>query len=420
MLSTVLAAEFDQDDIRDDPAYLCTHDCHHDNFRVCDAAQATTAAPNYFPLCRIGDRNFIDGGFGHNNPSFDIYTHYKDVELFNVSPKVDMKKILIINIGTGVDRRRLKQPDEQERPQSSQKQAKRKRQSLTGIANLLRQMKYQTTNAQGPFYILKAISRATEGVVDIHRFTADTGLHKIKLDKYRELEEIERLTSEYVDRPDVDEELIEVAKKLAQGWKEQNTPEVVPMSVGEDEILPAPIRAHAIPLQRVILLDDLDQIVANPAGGLPPDRDPVELREQPPRPSTTVMPAPAIDITPSSSLVQPTNTSSLHRPSPSTMPGSTLGPDTLGEDVIDIGPASDGVEPSDTAPPLSIQERASDPLPETLPLQSAHPTRSLNGTTPECSPNRLFAREVGRPSTDINNKEVGMGLGGQFAAQEAS
>ena len=394
-LSTVLAAEFEGDDIRDDPAYLCSHDCDHEsNFRVCDAAQATTAAPSYFPLCRIGDRNFIDGGFGHNNPSFDIYTHYKTVQSYDVSPRVDMNKILIINIGTGVDRRRIKQSDEQQRPQSSQTQIKRHRQSLTGVANLFRQMKYHTTNAQAPFYILKAISRANEGMLDVHRFTADTGLHKIKLDKYRELKEIERLTNEYVDRPDIDKELIEVAKKLALGWREHNTAKAVPLSVGDDEVVPALSSNHTFSLRQGTLLPHIYQQAATPPS------------------------ASAAAITPPSSLVQPPNTSSSHQPSPSTIPGSTLGADTLGEDMIDIGPASDRVEPSDTTP-LSIQERSNDPLPDDLSPRPAHPTKSLNGTTPESSPNRLFTREAGL-STDINNKEAGMALGGQFGEQESS
>ena len=418
MVSTVLAAEFDGDDIRDDPAYLCSHNCDHEfNFRVCDAAQATTAAPSYFPLCRIGDRNFIDGGFGHNNPSFDIYTHYKAVEAYDVSQRVDMNNILIVNIGTGVDCRRIKQSDERQRPQSSQKQAKRHRQSLTGIANLLRQMKYHTTNAQAPFYILKAISRANEGTLDVHRFTADTGLHKIKLDKYRELKEIERLTNEYVDRPDVDEELMEVAKKLAQGWREQNTMEAVPMSVNDDEIVPTPIQRF--PPRLGSQLSYLRQSTTSPRGERSPEKESAELEGQHPFPLAPTVPSPAADNTPSNSPVQPNNTSSsLHRPSPSTMPGSTLGADTLGEDMIDIGPASDRVEPSDSRP-LSIRERASEPLPDTLSPRSAHPTRSLNGTTPESSPSRLFTREAGL-STDINNKEVGMALGGQFAPQESS
>jgi hypothetical protein len=77
---------------------------------------------------------------------------------------------------------------------------------------------------------------------------------------------------------------------------------------------------------------------------------------------------------------------------PSTMPGSTLAADTFKRDRIDMSPASDRVEPSDTAP-LSIQERAHDPLPDTLSPGSAYPTVSLNGRTPECSPQSVGLRE---------------------------
>jgi hypothetical protein len=395
-----LAAEFEEDDIRDDPAYLCSHDCDRGfEFRVCDAAQATTAAPSYFPLCRIGDRYFIDGGFGHNNPSFDIYTHYKHVQRFDVSPKVDMSKILIINIGTGVDRRRIRKSDEQ-RPRSLQKQVKRHRQSLTGIANMLRQMKSHATNAQAPFYVLKAISRANEGMLDVHRFSADTGLHKIKLDKYRELKEIERLTTEYIDRPDINRELILVAEKLAQGWTEQNTPGSVPLSVQDDEILPTLASSLIDHLrQDPPIPNTRQQATTLPCDVSAPSGENAGLREQ------HLEPAAAI------------STASSRQPSPSTMPGSTLGPDTLGEDGLDIGLASDCAEPSETTP-LSEREGASNP--DTTPPR-AHTTGSLDGTTPGSSPNRFprGAREVG-PPIDIDNKGADIAFGSQFAPQETS
>jgi hypothetical protein len=405
--STVLAAEFEGDDIRDEPAYLCTHNCDAEfQCRVCDAAQATTAAPSYFPFCRIGDRYFIDGGFGHNNPSFDIYIHYTNIQGKEVFPRLGMKKILMVNIGTGVDSRRVRQADEQRRPQSPQTHVKRHRQSLTGMANMLRQMKSHTTNAQAPFYILKAISRANEGMLDIHRFSADTGLHKIMLDEYRQLKEIEKLTNEYLDRPEIAQELVEVAKKLANGWKEQHSSDVAPLSIGDDEIVPAPVPKPQSSDLHGISLPEIHQQAATP----PPDVS-IPLQDT----STQTISPPVADTTSLHSLIPPPDQHSSHQRSPSTMPGSTLGADTLGEDVIDIGPASDRVEPSDTTP-LSIQERAHDPLPDTLSPRSAHLTGSLDGTTPQGSPNRIFMREDSLRA-DINNKELAMALGGQFVTQ---
>jgi hypothetical protein len=395
-----LAAEFEGDNIRDDPAYLCSHDCDRESeFRVCDAARATTAAPYYFPLCRIGDRYFIDGGFGHNNPSFDIYTHYKDVQRFDVSPRVDMSKILIINIGTGVDHRRIRKSEEQ-CPRSSQKQVKRHRQSLTGITNMLRQMKSHATNAQAPFYILKAISHTNEDMLDVHRFTADTGLHKIKLDKYRELNEIKRLTTEYIDRPDVDEELIVVARKLAHGWTEQNAPGSVAPSVHDNEILPAPasFSLDSLP-SNLLILNTSQQATTPPFDISTPRKESAGLRGQ------------------YLGQTAPISTTSSRQPSPLTTPESTLAFDTLGEDGLDIGPTSDRAEPSEPTP--SEMEGARNPLPDTIPPRSAHPTDSLNGTTPGSSPNRFprEAREVG-PLIDIDNKGADIALGSQFAPQE--
>jgi patatin-like phospholipase/acyl hydrolase len=240
LFSTVLVAEFEGVDIRDEPAYFCSHNCDHEfEFRVCDAVQATMASPSYFPFCRIGNRYFIDGGFGHNNPSFDVYKHYTSIQGNDVFPSVDMNQILLVNIGTGIDRLEVKQADENPRLQSLETRVKRRWQSLTGMPNMLRQMNSHTPNAQMPFYLLKATSRASGGMLDIHRFSADTGLHKIKLDKYRELKEIEKLTNEYIDRPDICNELIEVAEKLVQGWRaKQNLGSVSLVRADGDDIAP--------------------------------------------------------------------------------------------------------------------------------------------------------------------------------------
>jgi hypothetical protein len=416
--STVLAAEFDGSDIRDEPAFLCTHNCDEGfEFRVCDAAQATAAAPGYFALCRIGDRYFIDGGFGHNNPSFDIYTHYTDVQRCNVFPRVDMNKVLMVNIGTGIDGRRVRQPDERGRPHSPRTQVRRHRQSLTGMANMLRQLKSHTTNAQAQLYILKFISRVNEGMLDVHRFSADTGLHKIKLDEHRELRQIEKLTTEYIDRPEIAQELMEVATKLVNGWKEQHSPPSVPIPIGfpisfpigDDEVVAKSVTETHFPRRQDTALSNISQQAAH----LLPDASD-------PSPDTSIQPTSPPTAGPPTSpdlLIRPPEPASPHQPSPSTIPGSTLGPDTLGdEDAIDIGPASDRAEPSDTTP-LTIQERAHDPLPESLLPRSAHLTGSLNGTTPAGSPNRTSTREDGL-YVDVNNKELGMGLGGQFGPHE--
>lgn len=336
----------------------------------------------------------------------------------DVSPTVDMDKILIVNIGTGVDRRRVGQSEEPQRPQQPPTQVKRHRQSLTGMANMIRQMKAHTTNAQGPFYILKFISRVNEGMLDIHRFSADTGVHKIKLDKFRELKEIEKLTNEYINRPDVCKELVEVAKKLVHGWREQHSPETVLLSTGDNKFVPAPVSVSHFPNGHVVALPVMDQQAAAALPDAPTlPQDTTEIRAKPPTPSAQPVPPSTPETTAPHSLRQPPLQPSSHQPSPSTRPGSTIGPDMLGEDVIDLAALSNRVEPSDTTP-LSIQERANEPLPDRLSPRSAHPTGSLNGTTPQGSPNRLTMREDGL-HVDINNKELGMALGGQFGPQES-
>jgi patatin-like phospholipase/acyl hydrolase len=38
------------------------------NYKIWEAARATTAAPTYFPRMKLDDYEYIDGGVGFNNP----------------------------------------------------------------------------------------------------------------------------------------------------------------------------------------------------------------------------------------------------------------------------------------------------------------------------------------------------------------
>jgi hypothetical protein len=268
---------------------------------------------------------------------------------------------------------------------------------------MLRQMKSHATNTQGPFYILKAISRASEGMVDVHRFTADTGLHKIKLDEYKKLGEIQKLTNEYIDRPEVVQELREVAEKLANGWKEQHSPNPAPMPTSDGEVVGNLVTDPHFPRRQDTILSGVRRHATNL---LPDTADPFQDTS-----IQHVAPPTAPDV-----FIQPPERPSPNQPSPLTMPGSTSGSDVLADDTIDLGLASDRAEPLERTT-LTIQERARDPLPDNLSSRSAHPTSSLNGTTPTSSPNRNLMRENG-PYVDSSDKELAMGLGGQFGPHE--
>jgi patatin-like phospholipase/acyl hydrolase len=45
---------------------------------VTEAARATSAAPTFFPVQKIGKRYFVDGGMEYNNPSQAIFSHYTE------------------------------------------------------------------------------------------------------------------------------------------------------------------------------------------------------------------------------------------------------------------------------------------------------------------------------------------------------
>lgn len=63
---------------------------------IWQVARATSAAPTYFEPIMIEDREFIDGGFGTNNPAEEIY---HEVCQMNMNNKSSIG--LLISIGTG-------------------------------------------------------------------------------------------------------------------------------------------------------------------------------------------------------------------------------------------------------------------------------------------------------------------------------
>jgi hypothetical protein len=101
----------------DEAVYICNNtyinviDC-----RVFEAARATMAALTYFPPIDIKGRRLADVGMGFNNPSFELYGHYKHPDCSDNGhqdgPLAD--RVRFANIGTGTrsnwfrDRRRHK------------------------------------------------------------------------------------------------------------------------------------------------------------------------------------------------------------------------------------------------------------------------------------------------------------------------
>jgi patatin-like phospholipase/acyl hydrolase len=73
---------------------------HHENFRVdlnikaVDAAMATSAAPTYFPIAKINDSLYVDGGLYANSP--DLLALHEAEHFFRVS----IEDVTVLSIGT--------------------------------------------------------------------------------------------------------------------------------------------------------------------------------------------------------------------------------------------------------------------------------------------------------------------------------
>ena len=100
------------------PVLICSLPCNNTSTcKVCHAARATSAAPTFFPVMRVENRFFADGGLGTNNPSFAIYFHYlanqrkksadptaasaDSAPPFSSHGDLDCSRVRFINIGTG-------------------------------------------------------------------------------------------------------------------------------------------------------------------------------------------------------------------------------------------------------------------------------------------------------------------------------
>jgi hypothetical protein len=194
---------------------------------VCDAAQATTAAPTYFPLVHVAGHYYVDGGMEYNNPSQAIFDHYDQARRVRVSRigsitgaqpssaahhgDLDSSRVRYVNIGTGT--RTEEQPERKRDVVASfvplwLRTAIHLRETLTQIA----------VDAEKTAETMRLVERISHGMVRYHRFSADTGVCYFKLDRWAELENIESLTKEYLEKDHVQTKLKEVAEEIANDY----------------------------------------------------------------------------------------------------------------------------------------------------------------------------------------------------------
>ena len=183
------------------------------------AARATSAAPSYFEEIDIQGLSFVDGGFGEtNNPSFESRAHYGRKHEKTTPPMV------MINIGTGT----LPDDIDQDKIQKRPGWTKFVPNGFLKASGLIADLAKLATDSEGPAQKLRYWSEEHPEQLSFWRFSADTGIHAIKLDDWRAVGDaegtgtIEDRTRTYLLKPAVIEELKQAAEKLAEVYAQRH------------------------------------------------------------------------------------------------------------------------------------------------------------------------------------------------------
>lgn len=212
------------------PAFICSHYCRSTQneegkyipYELWKTCRATTAAPTFFPRITINGRTFIDGAFGNtNNPTRKAHFHF----LEKVSRYKDCD-VIWMNIGTG-------SPS----PHHDAASNKFRRASVVTLAtaytrtwkdrlvpkaileakNLLRDLQAIATDSDRVEEEMEDIinSKSNSQHITFARVSANNGVAEVQLDDWRSLDKIEQLTRAYLQRPEVQAKLQDMADQLA-------------------------------------------------------------------------------------------------------------------------------------------------------------------------------------------------------------
>lgn len=169
-------------------------------------ARATTAAPTYFKATQINDERFVDGGYGHNNPTSRTF---KEIEQIHGEGTI----ALTISIGTG-------------RPTKISPIAKKN----SGLIKRYRQMiKYIVATTTDSERVHEHVKSMTSGRCTYERLNVDGGPGGINIGEWRvhkkenmTLKTIREQTSAYLEQSEVRIRVEKIAKMLVRNRQERS------------------------------------------------------------------------------------------------------------------------------------------------------------------------------------------------------
>ncbi|EXJ93402.1 hypothetical protein A1O1_01794 [Capronia coronata CBS 617.96] len=233
--------------------FICTHMCEPDiGALISDAAHATTAAPPYFRECWLGGRLYIDGGFGHNNPTWDTYGHYDDEAIRRLAPDVrgtGSEAFRIVSLGTGRPLEEASQAGQQ--PQIPYIPNPSKTSSLKRISTRLKHFMAlgkaairAKTSATNNDALIGMVGRAKleylriDGAKGVKQFPLDACDPKI-------MRKMRQLTEAWLLEPEGKQQVTEIAQILAEEW---NLRHLLPGRASQSNSLPVDAPLYQQPL----------------------------------------------------------------------------------------------------------------------------------------------------------------------------
>ncbi|KAF7924653.1 uncharacterized protein EAE97_010604 [Botrytis byssoidea] len=176
---------------------------------IWQVARATTAAPTYFKPFQLLNERFVDGGYGHNNPTSRTFA---EVEQVHGKGTV----AITLSIGTG-------------RPTKVQPIARQN----SGLISHYRQMiKYTATTTTDSEHTHEYVKALTADRCTYERFNVDGGLGDIDLGEWRvhgnenmTLKRIREQTHVYLNQSEVRRRMEQVAKMLVRNRQERSRTE---------------------------------------------------------------------------------------------------------------------------------------------------------------------------------------------------